>query len=97
VLEDALHLGSTEVILDTSVTHEMSWPNVEDFWERMTRDGPRYSRRVQLGDAYMEEAKGRFMSLGKYDENNSKEMAMPLKHRPTARLIVLQRQITPCL
>ncbi|KAL4519150.1 hypothetical protein Ndes2526B_g00247 [Nannochloris sp. 'desiccata'] len=97
VLEDVLRLCSTEVILDTSITHEMSWPSVEDFWERMTRDGPWYSRRVQLGDAYMAEAKKRFMSLGKYDERNSEEMAMPLKHSPVARLIVLRRQITPCL
>ncbi|KAG7670491.1 hypothetical protein KSW81_003054 [Nannochloris sp. 'desiccata'] len=85
VLEDVLRLCSTEVILDTSITHEMSWPSVEDFWERMTRDGPWYSRRVQLGDAYMAEAKKRFMSLGKYDERNSEEMAMPLKHSPVAR------------
>jgi hypothetical protein len=95
VLEDALHLGSAQVLLDTSITHEMSWPSVEDFWERMTRDGPWYSRRVQLGDAYMEEAKRRFISLGKDDERNSEKM--PLKHRPVARLIVLQRQITSCL
>lgn len=97
MLEDTLRLGSIEVILDISITHEMSWPSVEDFWERMTRDGPWYSRRVQFGDAYMEEAKRRFISLGKYDEKNSKGMAMPLKHRPIARLIVLQRQIAPCL
>ena len=71
----------------------MSWPSANDFWEKMTRAGPWYSRRVQLGDAYMEEAKERFMAAGKY----SKTDEILLKHRPIARLIVLRRQITPNL
>jgi hypothetical protein len=98
LLEDLVHLGDTKIILDKQLIHEMSWPSVDDFWEKMTRSGPWYSRRVQFGDAYMEEAKKRFMAIGKYkndDENFSS--AVPLKHRPVARLIVLRRQITPAL
>jgi hypothetical protein len=95
VLENALQLGNTEVILDTTIAHEMTWPSVHDFWERMTRDGPWYSRRVQLGDAYMDEAKKRFLLAGKYSTDGAE--TTPLKHRPVARLIVLRRQITPSL
>lgn len=97
VLESALeNHSSTTVVLDTTITHEMSWPNADDFWEIMTRSGPWYSRRVQLGDAYMEEAKERFMAAGKYSESGG-ESKMPLKHRPSARLIILRREITSSL
>jgi hypothetical protein len=91
LLDNTLQLGNIKVILDTHISHEMSWDNPEEFWERMTRDGPWHSRRLQLGDGYMAEAKERFMLAGKYNERRPE----PLIHRPAARLIVLRRESTP--
>lgn len=83
-------MGCT-VILDELISHEMVWPSVADYWEVMTRGGPWYSRRLELGDEKMEETRQQFMT-GPYADPNA-----PLKHSPNARLVVLRRNLMPSL
>jgi hypothetical protein len=74
-----------ELLYDQRVAHEMAWPSVDAFWEGMTRAGPWHARRMQRGDAHMEELRQAFM-------RGYPDPVTPLVHAPNARLLALRRR-----
>ena len=87
LLEGAAAAGGGAVLQDLRIPHDMSWPDAEAFWEAMTRAGPWHARRLQHGDAHMEELRARFLGGGWAAERRRR----PLRHTPSARLVVLRR------
>ena len=76
------------VVADAGVTHAMTWPSVNEFWEGMKRAGPWYSRRLQQGDSVMDAARAAFGAPGGGFEDGG----APVRHAPRARLLVVRRQ-----
>lgn len=81
---DGLPAAGGAVVADAGVTHEMTWPSVDEFWEGMTRAGPWYSRRLQQGDGAMDAARAAFGAPGGGFEDGG----APVRHAPRARLLV---------
>lgn len=85
----ALRAGA-DLLYDTLLSHDISWPSPEACWHVMTCGGPWHARRLQHGDAHMDDLQRRWMRLGGF------QAGKPLLHAPRARLVVLRKPVAAC-
>ena len=81
-VEGAAEAAGAHVLVNEARQHDIAWASAEECWEVMTRAGPWHATRMRRGDEFMEEVRSEFLA------------GLPegqVVHRPSARLLVLQR------